>query len=180
MQPLSAFLRVALAIFTPTSDADAEALHRFSPEVTVESAHDHVWAARVSAAIYEVDADMVLAISWHESRFTTNVVATEPGGRVSCGAMTPYPTSKCAVKSLLGQYLDGTRHWAVDWGHAGDVRNEHEVLLGYAGGYSLIHACRKGPRLRHETWGDDLCKTPEVFSWIRARIQGARQLQAAS
>jgi len=174
-------LRVMVAIFTPASDADAEALHHFSPEeVTVDRAYEHVWAARVAAAIYDVDADMVLAISWHESRFTANVVAAEPGGRVSCGAMTPYPTKKCVAKPLLAQYLDGTRHWAVDWAHAGDVRNEHEALLGYAGGYSLIRACRQGPVLRHVTQGDDLCKTPEVFAWIRSRIIAARQQKANS
>lgn len=174
-------LRILLAIVTPTSDADAEALHRFSPnEVTVDRAYEHVWAARVAAAFYDVDADMVLAISWHESRFTDNVVAAEPGGRVSCGAMTPYPTSKCVSKSLLEQYLDGARHWAVDWRRAGDVRSEHEALLGYAGGYYLIRSCREGPVFRYKTSGDDLCKTPEVFGWIRARIRAARQAGAAS
>lgn len=168
--------RIMLAMLTPTSDTDAQALHRFSPgEITVARAYDHVWAARVAAAAYNVDADMVLAISWHESRFTDNVVAPEPGGRVSCGAMTPYPTSKCVSKSLLEQYLDGTRHWAIDWGQAGDVRNAREVLLGYAGGYALIRACRQGPHLRYGTSGDDLCKTPEVFAWIRSRIRAARR-----
>jgi hypothetical protein len=178
---IGAFLRVLTAILTPTSDADAEALHRFSPnEVTVARAYDHVWSARVAAAIYHVDADMVLAISWHESRFTDSVVATESGGRVSCGTMTPYPTRRCVHKSLLEQYLDGTRHWVIDWGHARDVRDAREVLLGYAGGYYLIHACREGPVLRYETHGDDLCKTPEVFWWIRDRIYAARQVKVAS
>jgi hypothetical protein len=175
------FLRLLLALFTPTSAADAEALHRFSPEeVTVDRAYAHVWSARVAAAVYDVDMDMILAIAWHESRLTDNVVAAEPGGRVSCGAMTPYPTAKCVSKSLLRQYLDGARHWAVDWRHAGDVRNDREALLGYAGGYHLIRACRLGPVLRHETSGDDLCRTPEVFGWIRNRIRAARMSKAAS
>jgi hypothetical protein len=175
------FFRILLAIVTPTSDADAEGLHRFAPEeVTVEIAHEHVWAARVAAATYDVDADMVLAISYHESRFQNGVVAAEKGGRVSCGAMTPYPTNTCTQKSLLAQYLDGTRHWGVDWRRAGDVHNEHEALLGYAGGYLLIRACRQGPVLRHETWGDDLCRTPEVFGWIRDRIRAARQAGTSS
>jgi hypothetical protein len=174
-------LHVLLAIFTSTSDADAEGLHRFDPnEVTVDQARDHVWAARVAATYYNVDVDMVLAIGWHESRFTDSVVAVEPGGRVSCGAMTPYPTRTCKKKTLLEQYFDGTKHWAVDWRRAGDVRNEREVLLGYAGGYHLIRACRQGPVLRHETEGDDLCKTPEVFMGIRNRIRAARMPRAAS
>ena len=169
-------LRIALAIFTPTSDADAEALQRFAPSyVTVDTARAHVWTARVAAAAYGVDADMVLAISYHESRFTHNVVSKEAGGRVSCGVMTPYPTKKCVSKPLIAQYLDGTRHWAIDWQRAGDVRSNREALLGYAGGYRMIHRCRLGPVLRHKTHGDDLCRTPEVFARIRDRIVDARQ-----
>lgn len=175
-------IRIALALFTPSaSDADAEALHRFAPSyVTVEAAREHLWAARTAAAIYGVDADTVLSISFHESRFTGNAVTKERGGRVSCGAMTPYPTKECESKSLLAQYLDGTRHWAIDWRRAGDVRNEHEALLGYAGGYQLIHACRLGPVLRHKTRGDDLCRTPDVFRWIRSRIVATRSLRVTS
>jgi hypothetical protein len=175
------FLRILLAVLTPASDADAAGLHRFAPnDVSVQDAYHHVWAARVAATIYDVDPDMVLAISFHESRFTDNVVAKEPGARVSCGTMTPYPTADCITKSLVEQYLDGTRHWAVDWGRAGDVRNAREVLLGYAGGYTLIRGCRQGPVLRHKTSGDDLCKTPEVFGWIRTRIRATRQVVASS
>lgn len=174
-------LRIMLAIATPTSDADAEALVRFAPSyLTIDSARDHVWAARVSAAIYEVDADMVLAISFHESRFTDNVVSAEPGNRVSCGAMTPYPTKTCVPKPLLAQYLDGTWHWAVDWRRAGDVRSDREALLGYAGGYRMIRRCRQGPVLRHGDRGDDLCRTPEVFAQIRSRIVTARERGARS
>ena len=175
------FLRVLLAILTPTSDADAEGLHHFAPnEVTVDAAREHLWAARVASAVYDVDVDMTIAIAYHESRLHDGAVGPESGGRVSCGAMTPYPTERCEKKSLLAQYLDGTRHWAVDWRRAGDVRDEREVLLGFAGGYRLIRACRQGPVLRHGTWGDDLCRTPEVFAAIRARIVAARQLRAAS
>lgn len=169
-------IRIALAIFTPTSDADAAALHRFAPSyVAVDAAREHVWAARVAAAAYDVDADMVLAISYHESRFTDNVVSTEPGGRVSCGAMTPYPTKTCVAKPLLAQYLDGARHWAIDWRRAGDVRSDREALLGYAGGYYLIRGCRQGPMLRYKTSGDDLCKTADVFAGIRSQIRAARR-----
>ena len=173
-------LRIVLAFFSPTSDADAEALHRFTPnEVTVDRARDHIWAARVAAAVYGVDGDMILAVSWHESRFQNDVVGPEVNGRRACGAMQPIPTGKCESKTLLGQYLEGTEHWAI-WQRAGDVRNEHEALLGYAGGYWLLRGCRLGPVLRHKTWGDDLCLTPEVFAGIRARIRRARQARGAS
>ena len=174
-------IRIALALFTPTSDADAEALHRFAPSyVTVDAAREHVWAARAAATIYGVDADMLLAISWHESRLTANVVSKEAGGRVSCGVMTPYPTKTCVSKPLLAQYLDGARHWAIDWRRAGDVRSDREALLGYAGGYRMIRNCRQGPVLRHKTRGDDLCRTPDVFAQIRSRIVVARQIRVAS
>lgn len=174
-------LRITLAFLSPTSDADAEALHRFAPnEVTVDRARDHIWAARVAAAVYGVDEAMILAVAYHESRFQADAVTHEVGGRVSCGAMTPIPQKTCTKKTLLEQYLDGTEHWANDWKHAGGLQNEHEVLLGYAGGYRLIYACRQSPVLRHKTTGDDLCKTPEVFGAIRARIRAARQVHAAA
>lgn len=169
-------LRILFAIFTPISNADAEGLHRFAPdEVTVDRAYEHVWAARIAAAVYNVDPDMVLAIGYHESRFEDGAVSNESEGRVSCGTMTPYPTSACAKKTLLAQYLDGTRHLAIDWGRASGVRDAREVLLGFAGGYALIRACRHGPVLRYQISGDDLCKTPEVFAWIRMRIREARK-----
>lgn len=175
MQILHVVFRVAIAMLTPPTDADAAGLHRFAPnEVSSDRARDHVWAARVAAAFYGVDADMVLAIGYHESHFTESAVGPESGGRVSCGTMTPYPTNVCVPRSLLGQYLDGTRHWVIDWRRARDVRGDHEALLGYAGGYALIRACRRGHVLRHATYGDDLCRTPEVFGWIRSRIRSAR------
>jgi hypothetical protein len=169
-------LRFVIAVLTPVSEADAVGLHRFSPdEVSVDHAYQHVWAARVAAVVYDVDADMILAVAWHESRFTDNVVAQEPGRRVSCGALTPYPTQRCVSKSLLEQYFDGAHHWAIDWRRAGDVRSDREAWLGFAGGYYLIRACRQGPVLRFKTYGDDLCLTPEVFAGIRDRIRRARQ-----
>lgn len=55
---LHVLLRVALAIFTPPTDADAQAPRRFAPEeVTVDHARARVWAARVAAAVYGVDPD---------------------------------------------------------------------------------------------------------------------------
>ena len=82
-------LRIALAIFTPTSDADAEALQRFAPSyVTIDTAREHVWSARVAAAAYGVDADMTIAIAYHESRFTHNVVSKEADEEVHVQAPT--------------------------------------------------------------------------------------------
>jgi hypothetical protein len=198
-------LRFVIAVLTPVSEADAVGLHRFAPdEVSVDHAYQHVWAARAATALFAVDAqpathanvlatvsaylawlfvvdgDLTLAIGFHESHFTDNVVSHEPGKRVSCGAMTPYPTRTCVQKTLLEQYFDGVHHLAIDWKHAGDVRSDREALLGYAGGYYLIRACRQGPVLRFKTYGDDLCLTPEVFAGIRDRIRRARQPRTAA
>lgn len=173
--------RILLALVTPTSSAEAAGLHRFAPEeVTVENAYVHVWAARVAATRYSVDMYMVLAVSYHESRFQIDVVTPAPGGRVACGVMTPYPTIRCNQKTLLEQYFDGTRHWAVDWRGARGVRNEKEALLGYAGGYLLIRHCRQGPVLRYKTHGDDLCRTPNVFNSLREHIHTALQPSRSS
>lgn len=190
MQVLSVILRVMIAIFTPPSDAESEGLHRFSPdEVSVEHARDHVWCARIAAAIYEdstglvrhIDTDMVLAIDYHESHFTDGAVGPEAGGRVSCGAMTPYPTQSCTKEPLLAQIIRGTRHLVVEWGEQeGDVRSEHEAYLGYGGGHTAIRNCRLGPVLRYGDHGDDLCQTPEVFAWLRSRIRETRKPRTAS
>lgn len=160
-----------LAIFSPPDRLAAEGLHRFAPnEISIVRAYAHVWAARVAAARYNADPDMVLAISYHESRFTPDTVTPGPAGTVSCGAMTPYPTIQCPHQTLLAQYLEGTRHWTL-WNGAPAVHSAHEGLLGYAGGYALIQACRQGVVLRH---GHNLCKTPEVFEAIRTQILKAR------
>lgn len=171
MQALVLVLRVVLAILTPPAPSAAKALHRFAPhEITVDQARAHVWSATIAATRYSVDTDMVLAISYHESRFTPNVVTVGPAGRVACGAMTPYPTTQCSHQPLLMQYLEGTRHWALDWRTAPDVRSEREALLGYAGGYYLIRLCRKDP-----SW--DACQTPDAFEKIRQQIISARREQ---
>ena len=190
MQALSVILRVMIAIFTMPSDAEAEGLHRFAPEeVSVEHARDHVWCARVAAAIFygsngrirHIDKDTILALDYHESHFTDGAVGHEAGGRVSCGAMTPTPTDHCEKEPLLVQIIRGTWHLVVDWGEeAGDVRSEREAYMGYAGGYTAIRNCRVGPVLRYGDHGDDLCKTPEVFAWIRSRIQETRRPRTSS
>jgi hypothetical protein len=179
MQTLLLVLQIVIAAFSPVSDSDAIALHRFSPEeITVEHARDHIWAARVAAAAYSVDENMILAIAYHESRMHENAVGPESGGRVSCGSMTPSPVAFCEKKPLLAQILEGTRHWAVEWREAPGVYGEHEALLGVAGGYRGIRACRLGPVLRYGDHGDDLCLTPEVFWRLRDRIRAARQAKS--
>lgn len=171
------FLRILFAILTQTSDEDAEGLHRFAPnEVTVADAYEHVWSARVAAATYGVDADLLLAISWHESRYKVTARSPESGGRVSCGVMQPTPVASCPVASMLDGYLAGAEHlrgWIVAM-HG----NEHAALVGYAGGYRLLAACAQGPVLIRPAV--DACRTPEVFRACAAWIARERRKAASA
>lgn len=132
------------------------ALARTAPQdLTVERASAHLWAARVAAVATGTDADVLLSIAWHESRYT-DAVTPERGDRASCGAMTPTPVARCAPRSLLDQYLDGARHLRA-WIDAAP----HAYFLGYAGGYHLIRLCTEDPQAR-------ACAFPSV---IRARAK---------
>jgi hypothetical protein len=167
---LTILLRVVIAVLTPTSDADAEGLHRFAPQdVTVEQAREHVWAARVAAATYDLDPDELLSVSWHESRFVPNVVSHEPSGRVSCGVMTPVPQQPpCPIEPLVGQYLAGAGHLR-EWYDAARG-NRWAALVGLAGGYALVALCTK-----EAPPGNRGCAYPAYLEWIEGRIRAARE-----
>jgi hypothetical protein len=175
---LDTLLRLAIWIGLGPSQSDVAALQRTATEhVAADVAAEHIMAARVAAAEYGVDADLVLAIADHESRYTDAQSSHESGGRVSCGAMTPEPIARCPRDGLIGGYRRGAAHLA-DWIHArrGDLRG---ALLGYAGGYLLIHACAEGPHVVVRKGREiDLCQTPDVFlarsRWIRREMARAR------
>jgi hypothetical protein len=172
------FLRILFVFLRGVSDEDARGLYTYasaySAQMTIDGAREHLVSARIAGAFYDVDPDLLLAIARHESNLESNTVTPEPGHRVSCGVMTPKPMASCSDESLVGQYMDGAHHLMMDWGRVGDVRSRREMLLGFAGGYGLIRGCRRGPVLRHGEYGDDLCRTPEVFYWMRAQIRAAR------
>lgn len=131
--------------------------------LTAESAMDHATAAAVAARVYGVDAALLLSVAWHESRYATDAVTLEVGGRRSCGVMTPEPLASCPPPSMYGGYLAGARHVRV-WLDAmhGDL---HTALTGVAGGYHLIGFCARGGVHRG-------CQVADVFleraRWIRA------------
>lgn len=163
-------LTTLVALFTPTHEA--QALASTDPQdLTLESARDHLAAARVAAAITATDPDVLLAIAWHESRYTI-AFTPEPGNRVSCGVMTPVPMATCHSHSLVDGYLAGARHLSDDWLPAchGHLRC---ALTGYAGGFGLIRHCREDGS-RYVRPGVDACKTPEVFIWRARMIRLAR------
>jgi soluble lytic murein transglycosylase-like protein len=168
----------------PITDVDADALRSTAPTyLTLETARDHLAAARVAGAAHGIDPDLLLSIAWHESRYdVASSNRKEPGGKVSCGVMTPIPmrrdhaSKRCpeVTTSLIAGYLDGARHlrgWLRATGH------QRVALLGYAGGYVGIKHCGAPWNARD----DYRCHTPEVFTgrarWIRsARARARREI----
>jgi soluble lytic murein transglycosylase-like protein len=140
------------------SDADAEALRQTAPnDLTLETAREHVGAARFAATIYRVEPEDLLAIAYHESRYTADAITHEPGNRVSCGVMTPRPKRQCSPWELeiVGGYLAGAAHLR-EWY---DVRRNNRIyaLNGYAGGASDSQVPG------YKTW--------QVFAWRAAWIR---------
>lgn len=132
------------------------------PDVHLSSqeAQQHAVAARVAAYVWDQDPDVLLALAWHESRFTSNQHTPEAGGRESCGVATPEPLTACSDESLIEQYLDTAQHLAA-WQAATGKR----ALIGYAGGYILLHACADG-----RPYGG--CTYPAQISALAAHIGG--------
>jgi hypothetical protein len=181
------FLAILHAVTSPLSDG--EALQRTSPTygakglpMSAELAREHVVHARIAAAIIGngIEADDLLSIAWHESRYDPAVSTSEGPGmwwandgagpraysrtRWSCGVMTPSPKPTCEPHELeiSGGYLAGARHLAVWMRQC--KGNRICALNGYAGGKND----RQVPG--YKTW--------QVFaqraSWIRnerARIK---------
>ncbi len=123
---------VLCAAFCATP-AEADALRATAPAyLTVESAAEHIRAAREAALVTGTDPALLLAIAWHESRYDPRVVTREPGHRVSCGVMTPVPKRGCRGDELTleGGYLAGARHLR-EWL---DIRHSlRRAVVAYAG-----------------------------------------------
>lgn len=154
---IDTIIAILLACATPLSDG--EALQRTSPTygakglpMTAELAREHVVHARIAAAIVGegIEADDLLAIAWHESRYDPTVSTNEGPGRWwanygagpgaysrtrwSCGVMTPSPKPSCEPHELemSGGYLAGAMHLAVWMRQCRG--NRICALNGYAGG----------------------------------------------
>jgi len=111
------------------------------PYLNEETARQNLVAARAAAVVHRIPAELLLAIAYHESRYRPTTRTAEPGDRVSCGVMTPYPKARCAAAelTLLGGYDEGARHLR-DWLQVcrGNIRC---AILAYAGGGALAGAC---------------------------------------
>lgn len=144
-------------------DAHADALVETAPTyLTREAARDHIASAFVAGIATNQRPALLLSIAWHESRYEQNVVSTEAGGLVSCGVMTPSPTTKCYATDLTSNYLVGAKH-LNEWRDA--TRAEWTMLLGYGGGYRAIKTCASS---KHYA-----CAVPGVFLWRANLIERA-------
>lgn len=177
---LMSHLLALLCYFFAPSPRDVEALRKSAPfYLTEETAETHLIAARGAAYVYKLDPDLLLSIAHHESRYMLNNVTPERGGKESCGVLTPVPLPRGSCDSeptAASGYRAGAEHlrgWMDVCGNR--VRC---ALIGYAGGYALIYACKKGPVLRFTDRGDDLCRIPDVFLHRAAYIRTLRAREA--
>ena len=164
-------LAVVFTLFTSIFDVPAaEGLMATAKDtrLTVEIAAQHVAAARFAATLTDIDPDLILAISHHESRFEPTVVGPIVRGRRACGVMQQVPIKgKCPEPSILRDYVNGARHLA-GWIRAqrGDLKR---ALIGYAGGYALLAMCDRGEAPR-------TCTVASYHLARAKRIQRAREL----
>lgn len=179
LHPLAVLLH-ALSIYFAS---DGEALSRTAPEpLDVIAAAHHVAAAELVGWRFNVDPNLVLSIAAHESHYQQGARTAEPGGLVSCGVMTPIPRASCDEEpgifgdwdDLFHGYAVGAEHlrgW-IDAAH-GDI---HAALLGYAGGYVLIRACKEG-RVERQRGGRtvDICSIADVFLYRAEVIRRERR-----
>jgi len=168
---------VIIALFTLfTSLADrpaAEALISTAKDtrLTVETAAQHVAAARFAAVLTDTDPDLLLGIAHFESRYRIDVIGPLVRGKRACGVMQHTPLKRCPKSSLLRDYLVGARHLA-DWIRA-QRGNLERALTGYAGGYALLARCDRKEPLR-------ACSIARLHQARAKRIKRARERRSAS
>lgn len=169
---------LVLRLLMLTPDSDVEALQRTAPEpISFDVAAENLVAARLFAWVFGVDADLLLSIAAHETRYQANAVGPESGGRVSCGVMQTTPRASCPPHmTTLEGYLEGAKHLR---GWIDATRDLDTALLGYAGGYRGIKACANGPVLRKTGAHDDLCLVARVFKWRRDWIRRERRTRSS-
>lgn len=163
---IAVLLSTLLGLLTDVSDHDADALRSTAPDyLTVETARQHLGAARVAGLVTGTDPSLLLSVAWHESRYDHRAKTVEPGGKMSCGVMTPVPMtpSQCKQTSLVASYVLGAQHLA-GWFTA--TRDTRTALIGYAGGYVGIRFCADPKNAR-----DYRCGTPWVFLERARRIR---------
>jgi hypothetical protein len=158
------FLFALVVWLTPAGDVAA--LQR-TANLSPRAAAENLAAARIAASVYKLDADLLLAIAWRESRYQSDTIGPVVRGKRACGVMQPIMERTCEPPGLLDGYLAGAAHLRA-WRKA--TRTELDALVGYAGGYAMIERCKLGP-IERERAGRmvDLCSAPELrrADWIR-------------
>jgi transglycosylase-like protein with SLT domain len=166
-------LAALLTFFTSLTDVPAaEALLSTAKDtrLTLDTAAQNIAAARFAGALTGIDADLLLSIAHHESRFDPTVVGPLVRGKRACGVMQQVPIKgPCPEPSLLRDYIDGAQHLA-GWLRAqrGDL---DRALVGYAGGYRLL-------KLYDEGGGDRVRGVVRLERARAARIKRARERAA--
>lgn len=163
--------QVIAAVFTLlTSIADRSAAESLvatakDTRLTVETAAQHVAAARFAAVLTDTDPDLILAISHHESRFEPTVVGPLlHNGKRACGVMQHVPVAgPCPKRPLVADYLAGARHLA--WWIRAERGNIERALAGYAGGYPAIKRYEEG--------------AARVRAVVRLNLARARRIKSA-
>jgi soluble lytic murein transglycosylase-like protein len=178
MSIFTLLMNLLLAIYTASPER-SNALRHTAPTylTTDEQAAAHLTWSALAGEAFSVDQALLLSLAWFESRYQADAVTREPGGRWSCGVMTPVPHAEpCAADelTLVSGYTAGARHlrtW-MDVCH----NNERCAVLGYAGGYALIGACARGERV--DLRGSDACVAVPYArlgraAWIRKALKRA-------
>jgi hypothetical protein len=172
---MSIILAFWLLLFPAPSDV--ENLRASAPAyLTIDAARDHLTAAQAAAVFYDLAPELLLAIAYRESRYTSLVRGPEVRGKHACGLMQPLmSTGRCPTQDLLWGYLEGAKHlrtWLATKTCRSDIRC---AMLGYSGGYKLLKACAAGQVLVERTGRlRDICTIPEI-TFARARlIRGER------
>lgn len=165
-----------LALIAPETGELAAGARATAPDyLTPERAFVHAHAAVTAGAVYAVDPALLLAIAHHESRYDAAAVSSEPGGKTSCGVMTPVPRATCRTRGVIAGYLDGAEHVRT-WLDA-SRGNVTGALIGYAGGYALRARCAQGPVIIRRRV--DACRTPALFLARARAIRTAGQRSLA-
>jgi hypothetical protein len=134
--------------------------------LTVETAAQHVAAARFAGILTDTDPDLLLGIAHFESRYESTVVGPLVSGKRACGVMQHTPVASCPKPMLLRDYLIGANH-LKKWirSQRGDIER---ALIGYAGGYALLELCDRGEAPR-------TCPIGRVHQARAKRIKRARE-----
>jgi len=176
-------LLLTLWFLITTSPQDVESLRASAPSyLTVDDARTHLACARAAGAVHHLDASVLLAIAYRESRYTPGTRGPEVRGKHACGLMQPrMHNTPCPRQTVLDGYQEGAEHlreWADTQTCGGDLRC---AVLGYSGGYSLLRGCQAGPVVVDRGGRPmDLCRVPDLTYARAARLSRTRDRASSS